>query len=41
MPENEVTVYIMIRFYLFIIIMNYIFKNKRKCKDVKILDYKM
>lgn len=23
MPENEVTVYIMIRFYLFIIIMNY------------------
>lgn len=31
MPENEVTVYIMIRFYLFIIIINYIFKNRRKC----------
>lgn len=29
MLENEVTVYIMIRFYLFI--MNYIFKNRRKC----------
>lgn len=41
MPENEVTVYTMIRFYLFIIRMNYLFKNRRKCNDVKILDYKM